>query len=91
LRRGHVDAIQVGTFFAIHFDVDEVLVHQRCGFRVFEGFVCHDMTPVASRIADAQKDGLVLSFGFCQGFVTPGIPVHRIIGVLEKIRGSFSS
>src|SRR5262249_19865351 len=32
----HVDLIKVGSFLAINFDVDEVLVHERSDFRVLE-------------------------------------------------------
>ena len=42
-----------------------------------------NMTPVAGRISDAEEDGFVFSFCFGKGFFTPGIPVDRIMCMLE--------
>jgi NADPH-dependent 2,4-dienoyl-CoA reductase/sulfur reductase-like enzyme len=44
------------------------------------------MAPVAGGIANTYDDGLIFFLGFFEGFFTPGIPVHRVIGMLEKIR-----
>jgi hypothetical protein len=41
------------------------------------------------RIAYTQKDGLIFSSGFFQSIWPPGIPIDRIMGVLEKIRTGF--
>ena len=54
--------------------------------RIFKAFVGHYVTPVACAVADAEKDWFVLCFGLGKGFLTPWIPVHRIVGVLEQIR-----
>ena len=43
------------------------------------------MAPVARRIADGQEDGLVLRIRSGKGFVAPGVPVHGVCRVLEKI------
>ncbi len=59
---GLIDLVQIGTFFAIHLDVDEQLVHQCGGGGILEGFVRHDMAPVTGRITDRQQNGLVLPF-----------------------------
>jgi hypothetical protein len=64
LRGLHVNTIEVGAFFAIHFDADEVFVHERSNRQVFKRFVRHHMTPMASRITDAQKDRFVFSACF---------------------------
>jgi len=32
----HVNIVNVGAFFSIYFDIDEVFVHQRRGFGVFK-------------------------------------------------------
>src|SRR3990172_2595333 len=61
--RAHVDAIQIGAFFAIYFDIYEVRVHQCSCFWIFKGLVSHDVAPVASGITDAEEDGLALGFG----------------------------
>ena len=84
---GHVDVVQVGAFLAVHLDVDEALVHQCCGFRILEGLVRHDVTPMAGGVANAQEDRFVFGLRFSQGFFTPGVPVYRVVGVLEKIGG----
>ncbi len=62
------------------------VVHERGGLGVFEGFVRHDMAPVTGGIPDAEKDGFILPAGFFQGFRAPGIPVDRVMGVLEQVR-----
>ena len=46
----------------------------------------HDMAPVAGAVANAQKDGLILCPCFGKSLLAPGIPVHRVIRVLEKVR-----
>ena len=52
MQRRHVDLIDVGAFLAIHFDVDEEIVHHLRGCRVLEALVRHDVTPMAGGIAD---------------------------------------
>ena len=52
VQRAHVDRINVGTLFAIDFDVDEELVHDAGGRLIFEAFVGHHMAPVAGGIPD---------------------------------------
>ena len=44
---GLVDLVEVRPFFAVHFDVDEKLIHQCGSLRILERFVCHHMTPMA--------------------------------------------
>jgi hypothetical protein len=43
------------------------------------------MAPVAGGIADAQEDGLVLPASPFQGLRPPGVPIHRVMGVLLQI------
>jgi hypothetical protein len=43
----------------------------------------HDMTPVTGCVSNTQKDWFIFLARFLQGFISPGIPVHRVIGVLE--------
>jgi len=45
----------------------------------------HDVTPVTSRIANRQKDRFVLAARLGEGFFAPGIPIDRIVRMLEKI------
>jgi len=83
--RLHVDVVNVWAFLAVNFDVDEMLVHQRRGIGIFEGLMFHDMAPMASRVPNAQKDGLILAAGFFQRLFTPGIPVDGIFCMLQQI------
>ena len=89
VQRGHVEVVDVGTFLAIHLDVDEQRVHQRGGLRVLEGFVRHDVAPVAGGVADRQHDRLVGLGRLAERGGAPGPPVHRIVGVLEQVGRGF--
>ncbi len=86
LLRKLINLVQVGTFLSIDFDVDEQFVHQLRGASVFEGLVRHHMAPVAGRVADRQKNGLVFLLGACQRRFAPGIPIDRILRVLQQVR-----
>ena len=44
------------------------------------------VTPVARGIPDGQEDGLVETFGLCQGLRSPRPPIHRIVLVLQQVR-----
>jgi hypothetical protein len=83
LAHRHVYAVYIRPLFAVNLYRDKIPVEYLCDFLVLEAFTLHDMTPVAGGIADGKEDGLVLRFGFFKGFVTPGIPVDRIICVLQ--------
>ena len=60
LHERHVDAIDVGPLLAIDLDRHELLVQHRGDRRVLERLVLHHVAPVAGRVADRQKDRLVL-------------------------------
>lgn len=55
----HVDVIDIGVLFAIHFDADEVVVHVRGNFFVFEGFFFYYMVLVVRCIFYTHEYGLV--------------------------------
>ena len=82
----HVDAVDVGTLFPVHLDVDEPRVHEfgELGQRV-NGFF-RDVTPIAGAVTDRQKDGLILPLGLGERFWSPWIPVHRVVGMKQEIR-----
>jgi hypothetical protein len=44
---------------------------------------------VTGRVADAEKDRLVLGPSLLQRLLAPGVPVHRIVGVLEQVWAGF--
>ena len=83
---GHVDLVEVGPLLAVDLDVDEVLVHQRGDRRVLEALALHDVAPVAGRVADREEDRLVLGLRPRERLGAPGIPVDRVVGVLEQVR-----
>ncbi len=55
-----INLVEIGTLFAVDFDIDEEFVHHRGDRRVLERLVRHHVTPVARRIADRQQYRLVL-------------------------------
>ena len=88
LHERHVDAIDVGTLLAVHLDRHEIAVERLRDRRVLERLVLHDVAPVARRVADREEDRLVLGARARERVVAPGIPVHRVRGVLQKIRAA---
>jgi hypothetical protein len=83
------EPVNVGTFLAIHFDVDEVFIHKLSSVFIFKRFVRHDMTPMTGGVSDAEEDRLVFGFSFCERFFAPWIPVHWFVGVLKQVWGCF--
>jgi hypothetical protein len=79
----HVDAVNIGAFFAVNFDVDETLIREGGSFGVFKRLVRHNVAPVTCRVTYAEKNGLVFNSGFCQSLIAPRIPVNGVVGVLE--------
>ena len=82
---GLVNLVEIGPFFAIDLDIDELLVHLHGGLRVLERLVGHDMAPVAGGITDRQQDRLVFAARFFQRFRAPRVPVDRVVGVLQQV------
>ena len=81
-----VDLIDVGAFFTVDLDVDELLVHERGDFRIAEALLVHDMAPVARRVADREQDGFAGRLRLFEGRLSPGTPVNGIVLVQKKIR-----
>jgi hypothetical protein len=44
------------------------------------------MAPVPGRLSNAEKDGPIFTVRFFKRFWPPGIPIDRVICVLEQIR-----
>ena len=86
LDEGHVNLVHIRSFLAVELDADEVLVEEMGDPFVLEGFPFHDVAPVAGRVTYAEEDRLVLPARPREGFLAPGKPVHRIVGVLEEVR-----
>ncbi len=83
---GLVDLVEIGPFFAVDLDVDEMLVHHPGGLGILEGFMGHDVAPVAGGVADGEQNRFVFPASPLQGFLAPRIPVHGVVGVLLKVR-----
>ena len=80
---GHVNVVQIRPLLAIHFDAYKVVVHQFCDGVVLKRFVLHHVAPMTGRVADAEQNQLVFAGGAFKRFGTPGIPIHRIVRMLE--------
>ena len=89
LVRELVDLVEIGSFFPVHLDVDEQLVHHPGRIRILERLMGHDMAPVTGRIANGQENRLVLVTRLIQGFFAPRIPLHRVTRMLLEIRAGF--
>ena len=85
LNETHVNLVDIGSFLPVDLDIDEMLVEVcGCGF-ILERLAFHHMAPMASGIANAQEDRFVLAPRQSQGFVSPRVPLDRIMGMLEEI------
>ena len=90
LHESHVNLVHVRPLLAIHLDADEVQVQERRDFFILERFALHDVAPVASRIADAEKDGPVFHPRLFKRLITPGEPIHGIVRVLKQVGRFFA-
>src|SRR5687767_11112862 len=59
LHKSHVNFIHIGTLFPVYFDADKMLVQEIADLFQFERFPFHYMAPMAGRITNAQKNGLL--------------------------------
>ena len=89
LDSAHVDGIDVGPLLAVHFDRDVVFIDIFGDLDIVERLFLHDVAPVAGRIADAQQDGAAEAASGLEGFISPGMPVHGVVGVLQEIGAAF--
>ena len=87
LECGHVHLVDIGSFFAIHLDIDEVLVHQNRDIGIFERLALHYVAPVTCGVSDRQKDRTIFRPCPGKGLLSPGIPVDRIVGMLQQVGG----
>ena len=81
----HVHGVDVGALLAVDLDADEVGVHDRGDLGIFERLALHDVAPVASRVANADEDRLVLAPRPLEGLGAPRRPVHGVVGVLAQV------
>ena len=85
LNHRHVNLVDVGALLSVHLDADVMLVQIVCDSCVFEGFMGHDVTPVAGGIANAEQDGFIVRLCRLKSFCTPRVPVNGMVGVLTEI------
>ena len=83
----HVNSVDVRTLFTVDLDRNEVLVHPRCDGFVLERFMRHDVAPVTGRIPDGQEDRNTAAPRLVEGILSPLPPVHRVMRVLQQVRG----
>ena len=81
----HIHGVHVGPLLPVHLDGHIVPVQHRGHALVLEGLPRHHMAPVAGGVTDGEKDGLVLPAGLLKGLRPPGIPVHRVLRVLQQV------
>ena len=89
--RLHVGLIDIGAALPVDLDRNEMPIQKRGDGLVFEALAFHDMTPVTGRIANRKKHRLVFASGAGECFRTPGIPVDRVMGMLEQIGRVFEN
>jgi hypothetical protein len=82
--------VDVRPFLPVDLDGDEGLVHPAGDLFVGKRFPLHHVTPVAGRVADREEDRQVLSPGFAERLVPPGIPGDGVAGVLSEIGAFFA-
>jgi len=80
-----VDGVHVRAFLPVHLDGHEMGVEESRHLWVREGLMLHHMAPVAGRIADREQDRPVLAPRLLEGLRCPGVPVHRVVGVLQEV------
>src|SRR2546423_14626956 len=85
LPRRHINLIDVRPLFAIYLDADKQPIHLRGHNFVLEALPLHYVAPVTGRIANGKKDRLVLAPSLLKRLRAPGIPVNRVVSVLEQI------
>ena len=84
-----VYVVDVGALLTVDLYADEVPIHDVRDIGVGEGFVGHDVTPVAGGISDGYDYGLVLAFCKFEGFLAPRQPIDRVFGMLAEVKAGF--
>ena len=85
LKAGHVNLVHIWALFPVQLDADEMFIEEIRDLLALERFPFHHMTPVTRRIPDTQKDQFFLLPGLCERLLAPGIPIHRVESMLEKV------
>ena len=84
-----VNAVDVGTLFAVDFDTNEMLIEVVGYFGVGKRLAIHHVTPVASRVADREKDRGVRLSSQGDRLRPPGVPVDGVVRMLKEVGAGF--
>eukprot|EP01128_Nolandella_sp_AFSM9_P000241 TRINITY_DN10411_c0_g1_i1.p1 TRINITY_DN10411_c0_g1~~TRINITY_DN10411_c0_g1_i1.p1 ORF type:complete len:1009 (-),score=185.49 TRINITY_DN10411_c0_g1_i1:56-3082(-) len=85
LKIGHIDAINVRSLFAVHFDGHEEIIHHLRHLIILKRLVFHHMAPVAGGVTNREEDGLVLLPRLLERFFPPRVPIDWVVLVLEEV------
>ena len=81
----HVDLIEIRAFFTVNLDADVVTIHERGDLVVLKRFPLHDVAPMTGGIPNGQEERLIFFLGQIESFLSPGMPSHRVVGVLQQV------
>jgi hypothetical protein len=81
--------VDIRTFFPVHLDAYETIIHQASHLLVLEAFMLHYMAPVTGRISDTDNDQFFFCSCLLESFLTPWIPVYGIMGMLQEVGTAF--
>ena len=84
-QRIEISTIDIGPTFAIDLDRNKVAIEKVSDSTMIEALLFHHMTPVAGGITNRQEHRLVLRPGPGERWFSPGIPVHRIVRMLDQV------
>ena len=85
----HIHTVNIRTFLPVHLNSNKIFIENLCNLLILKTFMSHHMAPVTSTVSDAQKYRFILLLRFFKSLFSPGIPVYRITGMLQKIRAGF--
>jgi len=84
----HVEFIHVRALLPVDLDADDRLVHQLGDLRILKDLPFHHMAPITGGIANGDQNRLIFLPRLGKRFLTPRIPVNRVMRVLEQIRAA---
>ncbi len=82
-----IPAVDIRPLIAIDLHRDEMFVHNRGNFRIIVGLAIHDVAPVAPHRANIEQHRLVLALRRAKGFLTPLMPMNRLVHRRSQVRG----
>ena len=85
----HIYTVHIRALFPVHLHWNKISVQKRSHLLVLKALPGHYMAPVTGGIAYRQENGLVLTGGPVESFLSPRQPIHRIFRMLPEIGGFF--